>query len=170
MGSYVVLGWTPLNGPPPDLTNEDWFDLDAFVYKHGAELNRTPTEADELSIRLRNEPSTEVWIERDPETGGIAGFVALHLGKKPMYRHAASLRIFVAPEYHGRGHGSKLIERALTWAKANGIKRVSATPYLDGNEQLDFFLKHGFEVEGRARAAVRTNGTLVDMALLARIL
>lgn len=173
MGSYVVLNFgTPYGGQSaPDLTNDDWFDLDRFVYSHAADLNRTPVDADELYIRLRNDPHTEVWIERDPETGGIAGFVALHIGAKQPYKHTASLRIFLAPEARGRGFGSKLVERALAWARANGIKRVTATPCLDGNEEkLGFFLKHGFEIEGRAKAAVRQNGRLLDMALLARIL
>jgi L-amino acid N-acyltransferase YncA len=165
VGSYLVGSGTGFR-----LTNDDWNDLYILLSNEREALNRTPSEVAQLHDTLEGDLYTEVWVARNPE-GGMTGFVALHLGRKVSDRHTASLRIHVAEEARGAGLGSKLLKTALKWADANGITRITATPYVqdDFQRKLGFFTQHGFASEGYMRGAVKVAGQLVDVTQLARV-
>lgn len=149
------------------LFQEDWRELEALIYAHPDELNRTPHELVKLATDVLDSPFIESWIAYTPRNG-VVGFVALDLGRKKSDRHTASLRILLAPEGRGKGIGGMLISRALDWADENQIRRVTATPYMRGG-RLGFFVRHGFTREGVLRSAAKVDGKLVDVALLARV-
>lgn len=79
----------------------------------------------------------EIWTERNAD-GETIGFIGLEGNKIEM--------LFVDPEYHGRGVGSRLIGHA---------KRLKGSPVkVDVNEQNDgaceFYRRLGFERIGRS--------------------
>lgn len=145
----------------------DWAELHALLRAHATELNRTPREVLALSRDLEGSDA-EVWIAYTPRNG-VVGFVALHLGRKKSDRHTASLRILLAQEARDSGIGGRLILRALDWADDNGIRRVTASPYLKQGQHSSIFERYGFVKEGVMRAAARKSDELLDVALLARV-
>jgi GNAT superfamily N-acetyltransferase len=53
--------------------------------------------------------------------------------------------VIVGAEYRGGGHGRALVEHVLSWAKAQGMARVTLLADQDNAATLAFYEKLGFE-------------------------
>ena len=77
---------------------------------------------------------------------GIIGFIGL---QKDEYRPDAGVlkRLAVLPEYRGQGIGGQLVESLVSWAVANGYKRICLST---GRKEKarGIYEKHGFRVVG----------------------
>ena len=102
--------------------------------------------------------------------GRVIGYASLAVQTALRRRHAASLVMFVAPEWQRRGIGSVLLAALLDWADGwAGLLRIELG-VLDGNAAaMALFGNFGFELEGRHRAAVLRDGRFVDMHAMARL-
>jgi amino-acid N-acetyltransferase len=81
-----------------------------------------------------------VFVEKggeDPEYEKLVGVCALHI----CWENLAEIRsLAVIDEYHGKGVGRQLIDKALKEADSYGITRIFTLTY-----QPDFFRKLGFK-------------------------
>ncbi len=75
--------------------------------------------------------------EVDGEVVGMTSFSAQH-------EHLMVWKLYVLPEYHGRGLGHRLLTAAINRAHAEGFTEVRLS-YLDGNDHAgEFYRRHGF--------------------------
>ena len=102
--------------------------------------------------------------------GRVIGYASLTLQTALRRRHAATLVMFVAPEWQRRGIGSALLAALLEWADGwAGLLRVELG-VLEGNvAALALYRGFGFELECTQRAAVLRDGAFADLHLMARL-
>lgn len=74
------------------------------------------------------------------------GYIAC-VHKEPIYRRSKYLEIDnmeVRPDYRSLGIGSRLIEKAIRWAKANGYQKMFVNSYIKNVKAVNFYKKNGF--------------------------
>lgn len=102
--------------------------------------------------------------------GEVVGQISLLTQEQPRRRHAGTFGIGVLAAYQGQGVGSALlgaaIEMADNWL---ALRRLEAEVYVDNEPALYLYRKHGFEVEGTARAYAFRDGAYVDAHFIARL-
>lgn len=82
--------------------------------------------------------------------------VELNLGKNE--KDALELtRVYVHPEYIGKGVGSKLMEHIISNCKQNGIQSLWLHVYERNLSAIEFYLKWGFEKMGEQSYPVRNS-------------
>jgi len=76
-----------------------------------------------------------------PSAGEIVGCGALHV----LWEDLAEVRtVAVAPDWHGRGVGHRILDRLITAARDLGVRRLFVLTF-----EVDFFARHGFvRIEG----------------------
>ena len=121
-------------------------------------IARAPaTEEHEVFVRrcaewMRGELAAQsVWRAWVAESGGaIVGQIwvqTIHKMPNPVAereRHAYVSNVFVLPEYRG-GAGSRLLEAALDWARAENFDRVILWP---SAKSVTLYERHGFSQRG----------------------
>lgn len=118
------------------------------------ELEETACVSHSLLEALGANPSSAVFVAR--RTEGLAGWVALYGGQLRRTRHTAELEIGVRRAYRRRGLGHALLKAALRHvAASDGLVKVTLRVMGTNAPALRLFARHGFEVEGRVRAAFR---------------
>lgn len=119
--------------------------------------------ATELSAFLnRLDPTTDgAWFAR--WNGKFAGAIFID-GHDPL---GPRLRWFiVAPEYHGKGVGSRLMDTAMAFCNQAGFKRVYLTTFAGLETARHLYDKHGFRVCHEEDASELTGkATLVEQVL-----
>lgn len=102
--------------------------------------------------------------------GRVIGYASLTVQTALRRRHAATLVMFVAPEWQHRGIGSALLAALLEWADGwAGLLRVELGVQ-DGNvAAMALYRSFGFELEGTHRAAVLRDGAFVDLHSMVRL-
>jgi putative acetyltransferase len=102
--------------------------------------------------------------------GQIVGLLNCRGGKRRAERHAATLGISVAREWRNQGVGSKLMARAIEWARSTGIvTRIELHVFTRNVAAIHLYEKYGFEVEGRLRRAAYRDGEYQDNLVMALI-
>ena len=98
-----------------------------------------------------------------------AGF--LRLNDLDFVSRKATIRLFIAPEFQGRGLGSEALRLVVTYCFDElGLHRLGLVVRADNTRALELYERFGFAVEGRERDAIFTAGHWVDfihMGLLA---
>jgi RimJ/RimL family protein N-acetyltransferase len=85
--------------------------------------------------------------------------------------HVAQLGISVHPDHRGENVGSALLETALAKARSEGVvKRVEISSYATNPRARALWLRHGFEIEGCRRRAIKRDGEYIDVYVLALLL
>jgi amino-acid N-acetyltransferase len=107
--------------------------LQHFAEKHlllGRSLSSLYDQLRDFSVYVDND-------EADPDNERLVGVCALHI----CWENLAEIRsLAVIDEYHGKGVGRQLINKALDEAESYGITRVFTLTY-----QPEFFKKLGFK-------------------------
>ena len=88
----------------------------------------------------------------------------------PAYRGVVQLDIGVEASHRRSGLGKQLVNRTLDWAEFNGVHRIQLAVVDANRPAIDLYHRCGFEIEGTLRRAVRINGTLHDVHVMARLL
>jgi len=100
--------------------------------------------------------------------GRLVGVVVCTGGTRRALRHAATLGITVAKDWRGRGVGSRLVARAVEWARGTGVvTRIELTVFVRNEAARRVYEKLGFVVEGRRRNAVCRDGVYFDDFVMA---
>ena len=129
------------------------FAADIF-YKTFADLNtpenmeaylKTAFSAEQIRAELLNENSAFYFAYAD---GKLAGYFKLNAaGAQTELNDSDALeleRIYAAPEFHGRGVGQALMDKALTIAREQGKSYVWLGVWEKNEKAIRFYSKNGF--------------------------
>ena len=127
-------------------------------------------------------PSLDKWLQRMSDLpdglyslvaeveGKVVGQLSLFAMDNPRRKHVANLGMAVADGYQGKGVGNKLLAGAVDLASNwLAIKRIELEVYTDNPAGIALYQKHGFEIEGTAKAYAFRDGEYVDAHLMARV-
>jgi RimJ/RimL family protein N-acetyltransferase len=83
----------------------------------------------------------------------------------------ADLGMLVAPEWRGRGVGTRLLSACIAWARARGAHKVGLQVWPHNEAALRLYGAFGFEREGYLRKHYRRrNGELWDAVIMGLLL
>ena len=98
--------------------------------------------------------------------GALAGWLGVYEEEEPDLRHAG-LDIFLAPELHGAGHGSRALRLAARWlVDARGHHRLIIDPAAANERAIAVYGSIGFRPVGIMRSFERGNDGAWHDALL----
>ena len=101
----------------------------------------------------------------------IVAYLRCSGGKLKLSRHVANLSIAVEESFRRRGLGTKLLQRAYTWAKDTDIiKRIELNVFRTNVGAIKLYKKFGFEVEGIKVKSCLHNGTYIDDVIMALLI
>jgi len=106
--------------------------------------------------------------EADGRIIGVAG-----ADRKPCRaeRHVVVLGLSVLEAYRGRGLGTQLLGALLDWCREQpGVRRIELSVYARNTVAIALYRKHGFQLEGRRREAVRKGGEWLDVLVMGQVL
>ncbi len=103
--------------------------------------------------------------------GEVVGMAGLHTTNGSLRRqHVRLLGIGIAPEWQGRGIGTRLMERLLQWADDwAGVLRIELFVHSDNPDAIRMYQRFGFVEEGRHRAYALKGGRYIDSLSMARL-
>jgi len=99
--------------------------------------------------------------------GEVVGWTHLDLPQTEKIQCATQLTVGVRAEYRNNGIGSRLMDRALDWAEANGYRKVYNSVPATNDRALAFLESHGWDTEGIRREHYSVDGTLIDEVMMA---
>ena len=94
-------------------------------------------------------PEHQVFVAMD--SGEVAGFLSAFLVPIPVFRWEIDL-ILVRPTSQGKGIGTSLIEKALTYGSHLGVPCAAASIRIDNYASQRAFSKAGFVTEAQVRS------------------
>jgi aminoglycoside 6'-N-acetyltransferase len=129
-----------------------------------------PGDVDDL-LRIHRAPGVaEWWGQPDPEfpnedptahrrvidhDGRVAGLIQFFEEEDPDYRHAL-VDIFIDPELHGRGIGTKALSETVAYlVNERGHHRITIDPAADNGAAIHTYGKVGFKPVGVLHAYER---------------
>lgn len=106
------------------------------------------------------------------ELGGeVVGQLDARRGPRPSERHAIELGITVARAARGFGIGRALMEVLETWAREQGVTKLTLRVFSKNARAQALYASMGYEVEGELRRQVRfPDGEEVDTLVMAKFL
>jgi RimJ/RimL family protein N-acetyltransferase len=132
------------------IASEDWPDVAAE-----RRLLRT----------LRRHPDAQVFVADSPE--GILGRLSVARDPHPASRHVADLGLMVAAAHRRRGIGRRLLEQAVEWGRAAGVRKLELHVFPHNAPAIALYESFGFAREGCRRGHYRLDGRYVDAVLMA---
>jgi len=124
-------------------------------------------ERDYIRAHIEPDNSTMLVARVDGEVAGLLGFAG---GESAEDAHAGTFGVSVGAGHRGRGVGSALIRELADWAPAHGIRRIQAWTWANNPGALALYERLGFEREGTCKAAIWSDGELIDAIVVARVL
>ena len=117
---------------------------------------------------VRRHPDAAVYAVVDGDA--IIGRLSLARDSHSASRHVADLGLMVAQTHRGLGVGRALLDAAVGWAGAAGVRKLELHVFPWNEPALRLYERYGFVREGlRARHYLR-DGTDVDAVLMAYFL
>ncbi|MEJ2217154.1 MAG: GNAT family N-acetyltransferase [Gemmatimonadota bacterium] len=99
----------------------------------------------------------------------VIGWAALSaVSGRCVYGGVAELSIYVDPDIHGQGIGSRLMRRLIKESESAGIWTLEAGVFPDNVRSLELARRAGFRVVGVRRRIGKLNGRWRDVVLLER--
>jgi RimJ/RimL family protein N-acetyltransferase len=80
-------------------------------------------------------------------------------------RHVGDVGIGLLKPFREMGIGTALMERAIDWARGQGLERLTADTFSTNLRAIHLFKKMGFVITGERYARCAVNGNYVDRAL-----
>jgi len=129
----------------------------------------TNTEDDELDRIIRlSQQSNSLVLVADAGTQLIGTLSAVG-GKGNRLRHSALLGLGVVRSHWSQGIASRMVQEAISWSLAAGLKRLELTVHTTNLRALSVYLRCGFEVEGLLRSSLLVDGEYVNEYLMSLI-
>ena len=143
-------------------------DYVARERKYLAFLEAPPIESTEKFIKtnLENDNSQFVVLAEDKLVGWCD---ITPMTNRPVHKHTGVLGIGLLPSFRGRGIGSKLIEKTINKAQANGLTRIELTVREDNKTAIELYKKFGFKIEGLKKNAELIDGQYNNIYMMALV-
>ncbi|ELY43380.1 GNAT family N-acetyltransferase [Natronorubrum sulfidifaciens] len=100
--------------------------------------------------------------------GEVVGWTHLDLPQIEQMQGTAQQTVGVREDFRGHGIGSKLLERGIEWAEANGYRKLYNSVPITNDHALEFLTNHGWDTEAIRRDHYAIDGDLVDEVMMAR--
>ncbi|HEY7603893.1 MAG TPA: GNAT family N-acetyltransferase [Gaiellaceae bacterium] len=114
---------------------------------------------------VRRHPDAAVFVaERD---GGIIGRLSISRDPHPASRHVADLGLMVAAPARRHGVGTALLEQAVAWARASGVRKLELHVFPHNEPAIRLYERFGFVREGYRTRHFRRESGYVDAILMA---
>ncbi|MHB9287811.1 N-acetyltransferase family protein [Halobacteriales archaeon Cl-PHB] len=97
----------------------------------------------------------------------IIGWTHLDLPQVDKLRNTARQTVGVVPAYRGQGVGTRLLQRGIDWAGANGYRKMHNNVPAVNEHALAFLERHGWQTEGIRRKHYTLGDELVDEVMMA---
>jgi RimJ/RimL family protein N-acetyltransferase len=105
------------------------------------------------------------FVAKDRDT--VVGWCDIIPNSLPSLAHSGSLGMGLLPTYRGKGLGRQLLAACVAAAWAQGSLRVELEVRIDNKPALRLYERFGFELEGRKVCALRVDGDLHDLLVMA---
>jgi len=99
--------------------------------------------------------------------GDVVGWSHLDLPQLDKLQSTAQLTVGVRGDHQAQGIGTRLVERALDWAEANGYRKVYNSVPTTNDRAIAFLENHGWETEGVRKDHYTIGDEHVDEVMLA---
>ncbi|WP_339104035.1 GNAT family N-acetyltransferase [Haloterrigena salinisoli] len=100
--------------------------------------------------------------------GDVVGWTHLDLPQVDQLQGTAQQTVGVRQAHRGHGIGSKLLQRGLEWAEANGYRKVYNSVPITNDRALEFLTEHGWDTEAIRRDHYEIDGEWIDEVTMAR--
>ena len=100
--------------------------------------------------------------------GEVVGWTHLDLPQVDELRGTAQQTVGVQRAHRGHGIGSKLLQRGIEWAEANGYRKVYNSVPVTNDRALEFLTEHGWDTEAIRRNHYEIDDEFVDEVMMAR--
>jgi RimJ/RimL family protein N-acetyltransferase len=115
---------------------------------------------------LRRYPNAAVFVaERSDRV--LIGRLSLARDTHPASAHVADLGLMVAKDARRAGVGRALLEAAVDWARASGVRKLELHVFPWNEPAIRLYERFGFEREGLRKRHYRRAGEDVDAILMA---
>ncbi|HXF97202.1 MAG TPA: GNAT family N-acetyltransferase [Gaiellaceae bacterium] len=114
---------------------------------------------------VRRHPDAAVFVAE--VDGVVVGRLSLARDPHPASRHVADLGLMVDAAHRRRGIGRLLLETAVDWARASGIRKLELHVFPWNVPALRLYESFGFRREGYRRRHYERDGEDVDAVLMA---
>jgi RimJ/RimL family protein N-acetyltransferase len=114
---------------------------------------------------LRRHPDAAVFVAETD--AGIVGRLSISRDPHPASRHVADLGLMVAVSARRQGIGWELLEQAVSWARAAGVRKLELHVFPHNVPAIRLYEAFGFEREGYRKEHYRRGGGYVDAILMA---
>jgi RimJ/RimL family protein N-acetyltransferase len=114
---------------------------------------------------VRRTPDAALYVVEDD--GEIVGRLSLARDPHPASPHVADLGLMVAAGHRRRGIGRALLEQAVTWARASGVRKLELHVFPWNEPAVSLYESFGFVREGVRRGHFLRDGEDVDAILMA---
>ena len=98
--------------------------------------------------------------------GDVIGWTHLDLPQLDSLQGTAQQTVGVASEYQGNGIGSELLQRGVSWAAANGYRKVYNSLPMTNDRAIEFLTDHGWDTEAIRRDHYTIDGKTIDEVML----
>jgi RimJ/RimL family protein N-acetyltransferase len=126
---------------------------------------RTVGEERRYLRHVRRHPDAAVFVAE--EDGELIGRLSLARDPHPASRHVADLGLMVAAAHRRKGVGRALLERAVAWARAAGIRKLELHVFPWNEPAIALYESFGFRREGLRKGHYERAGEDVDAILMA---
>jgi RimJ/RimL family protein N-acetyltransferase len=115
---------------------------------------------------LRRYPNAAVFVAERSD-GALIGRLSLARDTHPASAHVADLGLMVAKDARRAGVGRALLEAAVDWARASGVRKLELHVFPWNEPAIRLYETFGFEREGLRKRHYRRAGEDVDAILMA---
>lgn len=99
--------------------------------------------------------------------GEVVGWTHLDLPQLSQIKETAGQTVGVREAHRDLGIGSKLLQRGLDWAEANGYRKVYNSVPMANERAIEFLDDHGWDTEAIRREHYTIDGEYVDEVMMA---
>lgn len=129
------------------------------------DASRSVAEERRYLRAVRGHPDAAVFVAVDDER--VVARLSLARDAHPASRHVADLGLMVAASHRRRGVGCALLDQAVAWAEAAGVRKLELHVFPWNKPALALYEAFGFEKEGFRKGHYLRDGLVVDAILMA---
>jgi L-phenylalanine/L-methionine N-acetyltransferase len=165
------MSWQVRRAEPRDaeaiirLANEVSGEPEAWLISLPGDWRSAADERRYLKL-LRRYADAAVFVAETDE-GDVVGRLSVARDPHPASKHVADLGLMVAAPWRGRGIGGALLQAAVDWCRASGIRKLELHVFPWNEPAIRLYEEFGFEREGYRKAHYRRAGEDVDAVLMA---